>query len=221
MKKIMLIYYYMENTNNKLNKYIKLKLHPLEIKYLKKNLTKIINSIKLCVNNSKKNNNQYTFIFLFSGDAGSEIFILNKLKELNFNINIKKIYLISDYNLNNINYNKNIKEIFYTFLNKETIIQMHTFETFNNLYFFSQTRNNIINENIICFAINPQLAYENKINRNKVNNNIANFFRYWINTYKKKIICIKTGDNYNPKIINNINGNTDKLLIHFFFDLIK
>jgi hypothetical protein len=180
----------MENTNNKLNKYIKLKLHPLEIEYLEENLTKIINSIKLCVNNSKKNNNEYTFIFLFSGAAGSEIFILNKLKELNFNIDIKKIYLISDYNLNNINYNKIIKEIFYTFLNKETIIQMHTFETFNNLYFFSEINKNISNDNIICFAINPQITSE-KSSRAKVYNNIANFFRYWINTYKKKIICIK------------------------------
>ena len=98
---------------------------------------------------------------------------------------------------------------------------MHTFETFNNLYFFPTTRNNITNENIICFAINSQLAYENNINRNKVNNNIANFFRYWINFYKKKIICIKTYIDYNPIIINNIHGNTDKLLIKFFFDLIK
>jgi hypothetical protein len=209
----------MENSNNKLNKYIESKLHPSEIEYLNNNLTKIISLIKLCQNNSKNNNNEYTFIFLFAGEAGSEIFILHKLKELN--LNIKKIYLISNYLLNNIVYINNIKEIFYTFLNKKTSIEMHTFETFNNLYFFSQTRNNIINENIICFAINSQLAYENKINRNKVNNNIANFFRYWINTYKKKIICIKTGDNYNPKIINNINGNTDKLLIKFFFDLIK
>jgi hypothetical protein len=208
----------MENTNNKLNKYIKLKLHSLEIEYLEENLTKIINSIKLCVNNSKKNNNEYTFIFLFSGDAGSEIFILHKLKELN--LNIKKIYLISDYNLNNINYNKIIKEIFYTFLNKETIIQMHTFETFNNLYFFSEINKNISNDNIICFAINPQITSE-KSSRAKVYNNIANFFRYWINTYKKKIICIKTGDNYNPKIINNINGNNDILLINKFFLLIK
>lgn len=209
----------MENSNNKLNKYIESKLHPSEIEYLNNNLTKIISLIKLCRNNSKKNNNEYTFIFLFAGEAGSEIFILHKLKELNFNI--KKIYLISNYLLNNIVYINNIKEIFYTFLNKKTSIEMHTFETFNNLYFFPTTRNNITNENIICFAINSQLAYENNINRNKVNNNIANFFRYWINFYKKKIICIKTYIDYNPIIINNIHGNTDKLLIKFFFDLIK
>jgi hypothetical protein len=97
---------------------------------------------------------------------------------------------------------------------------MNTFETFNNLYFSPTTRNNITNENIICFAINPQIITQQST-RNKVYNDIANFFRYWINFYKKKIICIKTYIDYNPIIINNIHGNSDKLLIKFFFDLIK
>lgn len=208
----------MEKSNNKLNKYIESKLHPSEIEYLDNNLAKIINLIQLCRNNNKKNNNEYTFIFLFAGEAGSEIFILHKLKKLHFNI--KKIYLISDYQLNNTSYINNIKGVFETFLNKKTIIEMNTFETFNNLYFSPTTRNNITNENIICFAINPQIITKQST-RNKVYNDIANFFRYWINFYKKKIICIKTYIDYNPIIINNIHGNSDKLLIKFFLDLIK
>ena len=214
----------MEKSNNKLNKYIESKLHPSEIEYLDNNLAKIINLIQLCRNNNKKNNNEYTFIFLFAGEAGSEIFILHKLEELKklkkLHFNIKKIYLISDYQLNNTSYINNIKGVFETFLNKKTIIEMNTFETFNNLYFFPTTRNNITNENIICFAINPQIITQQST-RNKVYNDIANFFRYWINIYKKKIICIKTGYQYIPKIINNINGNTDTLIISNFFELIK
>lgn len=196
----------------KLNNYIKSKLHPTEKKYLNDNLEKIIESIENCQN--EKNNKDYIFIFLFAGDAASEVYLLNKLNQLKFNI--KKIYLISDYQLNNTSYINNIKGVFETFLNKKTIIEMNTFETFNNLYFFSENNKNISNDNIICFAINSQINTQ-RSTRNKAYNDIANFLRYWVNTYKKKIIFINTGNEYKPRIINNIHGNNDTLLIYNFF----
>jgi len=143
------------------------------------------------------------FIFLFAGDANSEIAIIEELLKKYPLIRINNIYLISNYDSAN-NRTHNTKSIviakFLTLL-PNTSIHPLTFEEFNILLLDTTLFRH--NEKVLCFSINSQIVGKAGTNRNKPYESIGLFYRIWFMKYKRHILMLGTDKSGFPIKINN------------------
>jgi hypothetical protein len=118
-------------------------------------------------------------------------------------INIKNIYLISDYDLfndngNSINSRHVIeREVLKLFLNRHVNVYTLTFNEFNRLLLGN---NSLKHERVLCFSINSQILIRN-VNSNRLNNFreieykiIGEFYRRWLTEYEKTIFMIQSNN---------------------------
>ena len=156
-----------------------------------------------------------SFVFLFAGEANSEIAIIEELLRLYPQINIKSIFFISNYDIY-INSPNKVKDNFIELLPK-TEVYTFTFKDFNK----KLNENAIVfrhNERVLCFAINSQVMEKND------NSDIGKFYRIWLSKYKRPVKILGSSKyrypiKIDPNFINNFTNFSNSKLSEYIFSL--
>ena len=158
----------------------------------------------------KKNNGSINlstplnFVFLFAGDANSEIAIIEQLLKNYPIIRINNIYLISNYDSHHVaNNTRSVIVAKFSTLLLGTSIHPLTFKEFNILLLENTLFRH--NEKVLCFSINSQIVGNRCNNRNEPYEYIGLFYRIWFIKYKRHILMLGTDKTGFPiKISNNL-----------------